>query len=201
MPNIVACICKGSVTIMGDRKLVGLVGHIGSGKSTVAQRLTTTHGYKEYSFAQPLKKACQALFSFTDDQVYGDYKIKETPDHRWFNVSPRQVLQFVGTDLLREQMDRLMPGIGKDIFIHAFINAYQGMTTNVVISDVRFDNEVKAIKDLGGIIIKIERDGIQKHSDHTSEALVDVIEPDYVLANDGTLEELHAKIDALIEIL
>lgn len=179
--------------------LIGLLGNKGSGKSTVADYLVKTHGFIEKSFADPLKKACQELFLFDDQQVYGDINAKETPDARWFNCTPRKVLQFIGTDLLRNQIGTLIPELGQDIFIHHFRLWYQSHSDekNIVISDVRFQNEADLIVSLGGIIIRIDRNS--NLSDiHESEMGVGNIKCDYVVANNSSIDSLCQKINQII---
>src|SRR5688572_22805430 len=143
-------------------KIIGLMGVKGSGKSTGSDYLIANYKYKEVAFADPLKKACQELFLFSDEQLYGTQKQKETADPRWFNCSPRTAMQFVGTDLLRNNLDKIMPGLGNDIFTYNFKLRYnEGRKLDpdhkIVVSDVRFHNEAECIKSLGGVIIKIAR--------------------------------------------
>ena len=100
--------------------LIGLMGVKASGKSTGASFLINKHSFVEKSFAECLKKACQQLFLLTDEQVFGTQEQKETPDPRWFNCTPRKMLQYVGTDLLRDNLNTIMPGLGYNMFSHHF---------------------------------------------------------------------------------
>src|SRR5687767_10209152 len=83
------------ILISNYMKIIGLMGVKGSGKSTGSDYLISNYQYKEVAFADPLKKACQALFLFTDEQLYGTQEEKERADPRWFNCSPRTVMQFI----------------------------------------------------------------------------------------------------------
>lgn len=163
--------------------LIGLIGNISSGKSTCA-KVFQDHGFEEKTFATPLKDAIKALFGFSDEQLYGSEK--EVSDPRWFNITPRQVMQFVGTDLLREQMSKLIPELGNNIFMHKLKLDIRESDKNIIVSDIRFQNERDFIKSMGGIIIKIERSGLGVQS-HSSEQLDD-LQYDYKIENNGSLE-------------
>lgn len=180
--------------------LIGLLGCKETGKSTVAKYLVSEYFFVERAFADPLKKACMELFSLDYDQVYGDIKIKETPDSRWFNCTPRKMLQFVGTDLLRNQMNQLIPEVEKDIFVHTFRLWYEkNKSKNVVVSDVRFSNEVELIHSLGGIVIKIERK-TNNNDVHESELeITKITNYDALVENNSSIDELYSKIDMIKE--
>ena len=125
--------------------LIGLVGLIGSGKDTVADRLVMNHGYKRDSFANPLKDAVSKIFNWYRRLLEGNTKIsrewREEPDKFWskkFNkkITPRWVLQYFGTEVMRGQMHDA-------IWVDSLIARYKGEKT--VISDTRFLNEIKNI--------------------------------------------------------
>lgn len=180
--------------------VVGLAGRIGSGKSTVAAHLVQQHGFTEYTAAQPLKEACCAVFGLTMAQVY-DADLKATVHPRW-GVTPRRILQAVGTDLFRDQIRRVMPdlqlpagrGIWAEVLRNRLLDA-RARGERVVVSDVRFDDEIDMIRELGGVVLYIDRR--QSHdnaaSTHASEQL-DLDKTDDVIVNDGTLQELFAKV-------
>uniref|UniRef100_A0A6C0C5R7 Deoxynucleotide monophosphate kinase n=1 Tax=viral metagenome TaxID=1070528 RepID=A0A6C0C5R7_9ZZZZ len=183
-------------------KIIGLMGVKGSGKSTGSEYLISKYQYKEVAFADPLKKACQALFLFGDEQLFGTQEQKETGDPRWFNCSPRTAMQFVGTDLLRNNLDQIMPGLGNDIFTYNFKLRYEGESKlhpdhRIVISDVRFSNEAECIKSMGGIIIKIDRD-LEVNDSHPSETDQKEIPYDYIIYNTGTIADYCHEIDRIL---
>lgn len=182
--------------------MIGLLGKKFSGKSTVADMMKYW-GYKEVSHADSLKNACIHLFNLTSDQVY---KNKDIIDPRW-EKTPRQLLQIVGTDLLRQKL----PYFGiNDIFIRTMHYKMQSEYGLFVVSDCRFQDEVDSIKKSGGKIIKIVRNVPKKYEyscyehtvwndDHISETGIDsIVGVDYVIDNDGTLEQLRKKIDDII---
>ena len=84
------------------------------------------------------------------------------------------------------------------------------LTKNTVISDTRFPNEVKAIRAHGGKIIRVKRGqdpdwftnyvegNIEPTNVHSSEYAWAKEEFDYVIENNGTKNELSAKVDKLL---
>ena len=185
--------------------LVGIMGIKGSGKTTCALHLVAQHKFVEKSFAECLKKACQNLFLLSDEQVFGTQLQKEMPDDRWFGCTPRKMLQFVGTELLRDNLDKIMPGLGKNIFTHHFKLWYeQEIKLNpdlcIVISDVRFQNEIEFIQSLGGTVIKIDRPELDLSDMHQSEIeLQNITTYDIQIVNNDTVENLYAQITNYID--
>lgn len=180
--------------------LIGFMGKKGSGKDTSADYLVKKYGYKKISFATPLKDAIQILFGFSDEQLYGDKK--ETIDDRW-GTSPRKVMQYLGTDIFRNDINKIMPNIKNNFWTNIMeINYKNELLKNknakFVIADVRFKNEVDVIHKLGGKIIKIDRN--TKHNDnHISENMMDKINDfDHIIDNTSSLNNLYKKIDLII---
>jgi hypothetical protein len=154
-------------------ELIGICGKARSGKSTASGYLVKNRGFTSRNMADPLKEMLSASFHFTDDQLWGDEK--ETPDDRWRGITPRKALQFVGTDVFRNQMDQIMPGIGTGFWIESFKIWYSiyGIGKRVVVDDIRFQDEIDMILSLGGKIMVIERPDLQltETHKHESEAL------------------------------
>ena len=179
--------------------VIGFLANKKCGKSTSADYLCKKYGFIERSFAHPLKHALQSIFLLDDDQLYGGSK--EIVDDRWYGCTPRKMLQYVGTDLLRNQLSLIMPGIDNGVFIHHFRLWYlakcQDENINVTISDVRFQNEVDMIHELGGIVVKINRDICEKTDNHSSEQINDVTY-DVMINNDSSLDNLYTQLDYMI---
>ncbi len=190
--------------------LIGIVGLIGSGKDTAAEHLVTQHGYIRDSFAKSLKDAVSAMFNWDREMLEGNTESsrhwREQPDTFWSEkfgkpVPPRWVLQHFGTEVMRGNMY-------DSIWVDSCIGRYKGQ--NTVISDTRFPNEVKKIREHGGIIILVKRGAdpewftnyvegnIEPTGIHSSEYAWAKEEFDYVIENNGTKEQLSAKIDELL---
>lgn len=187
---------------MKNSNLIGIIGKKRVGKDTMADFIIKEYNYVKYSFANPLKEACRYIFQFNDEQLYGN--LKETPDARWNNITPRVILQTVGTQLFREDLNIHLPELGNmedTIWIHNF-NLWYGNNKDkkVVIPDVRFLDEAKAIKNNGGILIKIERDNLNNTDLHKSEQELDDIIPDIIIKNDKDISNYLCKINNLFMI-
>lgn len=138
--------------------IIGLVGHIGSGKGSVADFLVEAHGFMKESFARSVKDAVSIIFGWDRASLEGDTihsrKWREEPDAWWSermgrNFSPREALQLMGTEAGRDIFH-------KDLWIYSMerrINIHK----KYVIADVRFLNEIESIKKLGGYIVRVQR--------------------------------------------
>jgi hypothetical protein len=162
--------------------IIGIAGKKGCGKDTLAEHIKI-YGFEQKAFATPLKEVCKILFNLSDDQVYGDKK--EEIDVNC-GKSPRYLMQFIGTDLLRKQLD-------SDIFVNA-IKYSLNSAKNYVISDIRFKNEADMVKSMGGIVIFVDRN--TAGDCHESEQLND-INYDYYIENNGTISDLYEKFNKL----
>lgn len=180
--------------------LIGLLGIKRSGKDTSAEHLVKEYGFRSMAFADPLKSIASTLFFFNDEQLHGD--LKEVTDKEW-GVTPRHVFQQLGTEIIRNNMGKVIPDIGENFWVEhtrVKINRIRKEEPNkrIVITDVRFPNEANLIKDKGGIIIKIIRPALKSDDGHASEVQVDEIDADYNIINDSTIEDLYKKIDNII---
>jgi hypothetical protein len=190
--------------------LIGVVGLIGSGKGTVSDRLEQKHNFRKDSFAKSLKDAVSSMFNWDREMLEGktdeSRAWREKPDVFWSkrfgkDVTPRWVLQYFGTEVMRQ-------GMHDTIWIDSCLARYKGEPT--VISDTRFENEIKTIRESGGKIILVKRGqdpdwftsyvegNIMPAGIHSSEFAWAKSDFDYVIRNAGTLEELYSQIDDLI---
>jgi len=185
-------------------KIIGLVGRRRSGKDAAADYLTTAYGYTKRKFAAPLKSAIGALFDFSEEQLEGE--LKDVVDPRW-GASPRRLMQYFGTDVMQHNMQLVLPSIGrgfavKRMFIGEGSGGGQGM---VAISDVRFVHEAVAIRERGGVLLKLIRNNVVGGWDgidaHTSETELEGIICDKIIENNGDLEGLYRGINGALKEL
>ena len=152
-----------------------------SGKDTCVDYLLSKYGGKRVTFAKPLY---DALYSVQN--IFGLPMSKD-----------REFLQMIG-DWARKKDD--------NIFVNLAINRHSDFTGNKFCNDLRFLMEYEALKKDGWTCIKINRD---THSDnvgstHRSETELESIRNedwDFIIDNNGTIEELHAKLDAIVSKL
>ena len=121
------------------------------------------------------------------------------------NSTLREVLQIVGTELLRE-------GFNKNVHVASTMANIKDKD-NVIITDLRFPNEMEAVKKRGGITIRVNRPcdicggsgyhkmscPVSKSGEHYSEIALDSAEFDYVIENSGSIEELIEKVREILK--
>jgi hypothetical protein len=181
--------------------IIGILGKKRNGKDTIADYLVKNYGFIKMAFADPIKEASRILFDFNDDQLYGD--LKETIDPNW-KVSPRTVLQYIGTEVFRKDIVKIMPHIGENFWTTCVQTKYLNLlkknpNIKIVVSDVRFQNEVDMILSLGGSVYKVERPSINTIDTHESEKQVDTIK-NYtaLIINGDTLDTLYRLVDSIV---
>lgn len=204
--------------------IIGICGFIGSGKDTAANYLVGWHGFRRDSFAGALKDAVAAVFGWDRELLEGltpeARAWREQIDPWWAerlnmpHLTPRWVLQYWGTEVCRQ-------GFHDDIWIAALENRLRQRTGHTVISDVRFPNEIKAIKEQGGKIVWIRRgadpewcttliemrqnstlgictDYMRQFNVHASEWAWVGTDFDAVVDNNGSVEQLYASLKNLV---
>jgi hypothetical protein len=142
----------------------------------------------------------QVPIRLTDEQVDGSKK--DVIDNFW-NVTPRSILNFVGTDLLRNQLKTIIPKVDNNIWLVIMTKKIKKLkekdpNIRIVITDLRFHNELLMIKRLGGIIIRINRN-ILYNNEYESERYIKSLNVDYEFENNGTIDDLYKKIKDYFE--
>jgi hypothetical protein len=173
--------------------IIGLCGLAGSGKSHVAKALVRNYGYVRRPFAYPLKRMAGSILPpHLADFLDGSNAEKEAPRAELGGKSIRFLLQTLGTEWGRVQMHQ-------DFWVDMWM---QGRThfDHAVADDVRFINEERAIRQLGGVLVRVDRLGAGSKSGgaHSSEN-VHLLKPDYIIQNDGDLDDLEDAVAQLVE--
>lgn len=159
--------------------LIGLVGRSRVGKDTLASFFADTHEVAK--LARPIKDACKALYGWTDAEVEGP--LKDTFDLRQ-GVTPRNAMVH-----LTESIKTFR---GRDFFTRRFFDFWDERP--VVITDVRYPEDIKEIHARGGTTIKITRSAAPRYE---FENEIDSLETTWEISNDGTLEDLMNKMGAM----
>ena len=175
------------------RKIIGFTGRMHSGKDTAGNYLYVAHGFKRFAFADTLKSGVQKFGGFSNDQLWGE--AKDSVDDFW-GITPRQMLQDVGT-FMRE---RYTPDFWA-LNLRRF--AEKNPNEDIVITDVRYNNEIEIIRELGGIVVRvwrpstmneiIQQDSVSAHPSERQDFPVDE-----TIHNASTKGQLYRQIDELM---
>lgn len=189
--------------------IIGLSGLKGSGKDTVGAYLVKQYAFQRLSFADKLKQSAAALFGVEPSELE---KMKNDPTvqvvigrytdtreaYYSFNdaMSVREMLQRYGTEAHRDVfgenfwVDQLLPVEGY----------YAGRA--IVVTDVRFKNELRRITEIGGFTVFVNRPALDLKDPHRSEQeVLDYLEDerfDHVLMNDDTIDYLYGQVDQML---
>ena len=194
-------------------KLIGIHGHARSGKDTAKDFIIENFiNHYSISFADPLKEAAAVAFGIPVNHFYQD-EIKEMVNPN-YGVSPREIVQFMGTEMFRETIWKLLPSVSNDFWVkraelrltNQYLPEDEGEFTpedTVVIPDVRFQNEYDWIVQNNGIIIHLTRpgaDGTVGIPGHASESQLNLHDKErtYTCENNGTISQLRQKIANII---
>lgn len=207
--------------------LVGMCGLISSGKDTAADFLVKKYNFKRESFAGTLKDIVALVFGWDRNLLEGltaeSRAWREQKDIWWSNrlgisITPRWVLQYWGTDVLRNNFHN-------DIWIASLEKKLANHSQNIVITDCRFPNEIDVLRKLNGKLCRIMRGSdpewfefakyymqgptnhkyieakfyIQEHHIHPSEYSWADTKFDVVIDNNGTIENLYTQLDNFLK--
>jgi hypothetical protein len=181
--------------------IIGINGYAGSGKDTVGtilQQIDKDSHWEIKKWAGKLKQVAELLTGIPVEK-FEDQEFKKTNLGKQWNdrinnpMSVRDFLQKLGTEGLRD-------GLHTNTWVNALMADYKCVPAdrapngwdcpNWIITDTRFPNEAQAIKDAGGIIIRVTRPGIGPVNDHPSETGLNQWNFDYEIQNDSSLNEL-----------
>lgn len=187
-------------------RIIGIAGLARSGKDTAAQALEDELGFARVSLADPMREILLAMDPILQDEdplcwsrrlstflsrYEGDYDLLKADKE----VGPeyRRLMQRLGTEGGRRIL-------GEDVWVNRLFKTIgdRGLK-RVVVPDVRFDNEAQAIRDAGGLMVLVKRDGLNGSSmTHVSEQGVSYDLIDKVVPNIGTKDRLR---DVMLDVV
>lgn len=181
--------------------IIGFSGYMRSGKDTAGGYLRDRHGFHHASFAAKLKDALYALNPLIprDTAGPGDFRLQPLVDaYGWEQAKDRfpevrALLQRLGTDAGRKVL-------GENVWVDAVMRDMP-VDRDVVFTDLRFPNEAQAIKDAGGVVVRIHRPGFEPGPDaHVSETALDGFAFDFEVTNEGSLDSFRLAIGFVLDM-
>lgn len=177
--------------------IIAICGLKRSGKDTLANYISSKYNYKHVKISSKLKEIVRCAFDLTEDDVESN---KKDLIHPSMGVTPRRLMDFLGTRVFQYEIQNILPNIGRKFWIE---NLLSQKTTNesIVISDLRFHHEAEAIKSLfpNSMIIKIMKGSNQPDSTYVSETEVLDITSDYTIYNNGSIHEFTTQFDKILD--
>lgn len=171
--------------------IIALAYKKGVGKDTAGSLILDIYPglFKRLSIAARLKIGCAKMFNIPE-WVFNDEILKDTPINEGI-YTPRQLLQ--------QTAESLRNKFGEDAFIKSLgLTDAEAQYGGIVITDCRFKNEVSYIKSKGGKVVRVDRSDAGSDAGYGEHDLDDYMEWDYVLDNNGSLEELEARIKTMM---
>ncbi len=188
--------------LLNDIRLIGLVGAAGSGKDTLADQMQswTSGPWERVAFADALKRICVEYLGLSESDVRtqaGKARFNE-----FWGMTNREVLQRVGTEAMRN-------GFCQDVWVKIArlrIESLLDEGRRVVVTDCRFDNEAALVRELGGVVLRVERPSAGAvltagAAVHASEAGVSEWMVDGTVRNSSTVEQLGRSGADLVRVI
>ena len=167
--------------------IIGFTGKKQSGKTEAARFLEE---YKLINFKDALIEEIVENFPDLLRELSISYKL---PIQALFLLKPplmRRLMQNYGTNVRRKDKE--------DYWIKRWLYRVYPRDDNIVVDDVRFINEAKIIKQLGGTVIRLVRQTTEKDT-HISELEMDEIKEDYTINNNKDLVFLKEEVKKCLE--
>ncbi len=175
--------------------IICVTGKAGAGKDTICDYLVKNYSFEKMSLADPIKRLVKDVFVLDDETVYDRIK-REQPLPQWNNKSVRSLLQLIGTELFRNNIDN-------EIWVKSlWLRMSKNLIQNYCVSDVRFPDELEYLtkNNKNTVSIKVVRDGCNGQvglQNHESEKYD--LKTDIRIENNKTIDELYKNIDYILK--
>ena len=182
--------------------IIGLAGKKRAGKDTAATYLKNEFDLQNFSFAAPIRHVVANILGLSHEDALESFG-KETPVSWLDGITPRRMMQTLGTEWGRAIHPELWI---RSLFkrMDAAEKAYERKHAKIegaVISDVRFENECRAIKERGGYIVRLIRPQTETSDSHVSELALPKELIDIDVINDSSLSDLYRSLDFVMQII
>lgn len=164
----------------------------GTGLDVSTRKMVIKQPWEFRRFAGKLKEIASILTG-VDASRFEDQDFKKTKmGKEWDFITYREFLQRLGTEAIRN-------GIHSEAWVNAMFADFHSTISHWLITDCRFKNEAISVRRNGGLVIRINNPRLLlQENPHASEVDLDDYDFDYVIDNDGTLEEFYEKIKMML---
>jgi dephospho-CoA kinase len=179
--------------------IICIAGFKRTGKDTAANFISENYGYQHVKIARAIKELIKYLFMLDEEDVEEN---KEIVNSEW-QVTPRYLMQTIGTELFQFKLSEYMPHIGRNFWIIRFIKQLND-NEKYVVSDLRFSHEFTSLKEKYGekmIVIRINNTIIVQNDTHVSENEFLQIPADYIVDNNSDIESYLNQIKLILDKL
>lgn len=176
--------------MMSTSNIIGLTGKKFHGKDTAGSIMKNLNNQVVLlSFASPIKKALSVIHEIPEN-FFDDPELKEKVCPEW-GRSPRDLAKWLGTDVYRNQFDENIWLKNMEMRI---CKKYLGY--DIIVTDVRFDNEAELIHKLGGVVWRIDAsERVSSTDSHVTEKGIRDELVDMTLYNNGTKEDFIKTVE------
>ena len=207
--------------------IISLTGNMGVGKDTMADYMVEKYGFVKVSMADPFKRIAKEVYEFSDEQLWGPSSERNKDDMRYPRadgtfLSARIVTQLLGNELSRlaypetwiVYMKRVVDKIQQGYFYSEKQGPYQlegkkSEYAGIIVSSCRFENEIGAIKEMGGKAVRLVRPslstegflqaGVGNHLSEKEQLAIPNSFFNYVIEVPEGLDNFYKKIGELME--
>jgi hypothetical protein len=170
-----------------QKLIIALTGEPASGKIAIAKHLIEKHGFARVRMMEPVHRMLEAGFALGDEDFEGD--AKNAPLKDFGGLTPTALKSALGYDWGRRS-------VHSDVWANQYPRFVREVAGDrIVTDDIRFANEIVKARELGAVVIRIDRPSISEGRSQRDLPF------DRNLVNDDTLEALFAKADELVNVL
>jgi hypothetical protein len=164
--------------------IIGLAGYARSGKDTVANILVNDFGFERVAFADPIRDLLFELNPLVNGVRLQDMVTEYGWEITKSQIEVRRLLQNLGVGARKT--------FGSNFWVDQAMRRIK--SPNVVITDVRFKNEADWLRMNYAELWRVRRNGVTAVNNHVSEHDLDDYPVDYVVDNEGSIEDLSTLI-------
>lgn len=174
--------------------IIGLCGYKGTGKTTAAEYLVNEYGFTKINFKDGLVDELLEKFPTLLAELAEVYKMNTKELFTLKPAAMRALMQEFGTEVRRAD--------DQNHWVKTWIKSVKAFKGNIVTDDVRFFNELAALGDNKGVLVRITRPDVTTGGEHASEKEQEAFIEDFTITGvPGSHREIFKQVDTIIQTL